>query len=110
MGLAGIQTALGYGLLGYTPLAVGLKTALRIHWARQLFDRYGAVYPYRFFRRRMGWAHYQIFRSRRRRRRSVHPALLGDLEAAQRRSLLWDVALGAILVAKLAAWLALKRV
>jgi hypothetical protein len=40
----------------------------------------------------------------------VHPALLSDLKAAQRRSLLWDLGLGAVWAAKLVAWLALKRV
>jgi hypothetical protein len=108
MALADIQIGLVYALLGYPPLAVVLKTVLQIRWAGELYDRYGAAYPYRYFRHRMGWAHYKIFR--RRRRRSVHPALLSDLKAAQRRSLLWDLGLGAVWAAKLVAWLALKRV
>src|SRR5215510_3685486 len=108
MGLAGIETAIIYGLLGYPPFAILIKTALQIRWAGQFYDRYGAAYPYRFFRQRLGWARFKI--TPRTRRRSVHPALLSDLKAAQRRSLLWDLALGAVWAAKLAAWLALKRI
>jgi hypothetical protein len=107
MALDGIQIALVYVLFGYPLGAVVLKSALQTRWARQLYERYGAVYPYRFIRRRVGWRHYRPSRSKR--SRALHPALRSDLDRVLRRSLFWDLSLGAVWVAKFAAWLMLRR-
>ncbi|HEY1246737.1 MAG TPA: hypothetical protein VGF29_18075 [Hyphomicrobiaceae bacterium] len=107
MALDSIQIALVYVLFGYPLGAIVLKSALQTRWARQLYERYGAVYPYGFIRRRIGSRHYRPPGSKR--GRTLHPALRSDLDRVQRRSLFWDLSLGAIWAAEVAAWLILKR-
>ncbi|HEY7549477.1 MAG TPA: hypothetical protein VH913_08170 [Hyphomicrobiaceae bacterium] len=106
MALDSIQVALVYVLFGYPLGAIVLKSALQTRWARQLYERYGAVYPYRLIRRRIGSPHYRPPGSRR--SRALHPALRSDLDRVQRRSLFWDLSLGAVWAAQFAAWLILK--
>jgi hypothetical protein len=107
MALDGTQIALAYVLFGYPLGAIVLKSALQVRWARRLHERYGAVYPYGFIRRRIGWPHYRPSGSKR--SRALHPALRSDLDRVQRRSLFWDLSLGAVWAAKFAAWLILRR-
>jgi hypothetical protein len=107
MALDSIQIALVYALFAYPLAAIVVKTALQVRWARQLYERYGAVYSYGFIRRRVGWRHYRPSGSKR--SRALYPALRTDLDQVRRRSFFWDLGLGAVWGAKLSAWLILKR-
>jgi hypothetical protein len=93
--------------VGYTLFAIVLKIALQTRWTRQLHARYGGAYAYGNIFGRIGSSNYYRFIVQP--REALDPAFRSDLQRVQHRSFVWDIALGAILIAAFFAWIVVRN-
>ena len=93
--------------VGYTLFAIVLKIALQIRWTRQLHARYGGSYTYGEVFCKIGSSNY--YRLIVQPREALDPAFRSDLQRVQHRSFVWDIALGAILIAAFFTWIVVKN-